>query len=93
MVNLAQVLGSKIIAEGVETREEYRALRECGVDLMQGYLLAKPLFEELPAFTLPSVREGDCYLQPTATPMKPDTTEGLNDEGSNRLVLIKKKTA
>jgi EAL domain-containing protein (putative c-di-GMP-specific phosphodiesterase class I) len=62
MVNLAQVLGSKIIAEGVETREEYRALRECGVDLMQGYLLAKPLFEELPAFTLPSVREGDCYL-------------------------------
>jgi EAL domain-containing protein (putative c-di-GMP-specific phosphodiesterase class I) len=54
MVALARTLGSEIIAEGVETPEEYSALRHCGVRLMQGYLLARPAFEALPAFTLPT---------------------------------------
>ena len=36
------------LAEGIETVEEYRWLRAAGVDLMQGYLLAKPGFECLP---------------------------------------------
>lgn len=36
------------LAEGIETREEYFWLRDAGVELMQGYLLAKPGFECLP---------------------------------------------
>ncbi len=55
MVHLADVLGNRLVAEGIETVEEYTALRDCGINLMQGYLLAKPGFETLPAFTLPTV--------------------------------------
>lgn len=50
---LCTQFGILMVAEGIETVEEYTTLRECGVTLMQGYLLAKPAFERLPAFTLP----------------------------------------
>ncbi len=53
MVRLAAELGSDLIAEGIETPAEYDALRECGIRLMQGYLLAKPALESLPSFTVP----------------------------------------
>lgn len=53
MAQLCKSLRIEIIAEGVETPDEYAALRGCGIRLMQGYLLAKPAFESLPAFTLP----------------------------------------
>ncbi len=36
------------ICEGVETREEMKVLRDLGVELMQGYVLARPHFEALP---------------------------------------------
>lgn len=45
--------GMALVAEGIETVEEYTTLRECGVTLMQGYLLAKPSFEHLPRPVLP----------------------------------------
>lgn len=35
------------VCEGVETAEELAALRDLGVDLMQGYAIARPLFEGL----------------------------------------------
>jgi EAL domain-containing protein (putative c-di-GMP-specific phosphodiesterase class I) len=54
MVLLGQTIGSKIVAEGIETAEEYTVLRDCGVSLMQGYLFARPAFEALPTFQLPS---------------------------------------
>ena len=56
MVELAEPLNFKLVAEGVETFDEYLVLRDCGIRLMQGYLLARPGFEELPAFTLPGDR-------------------------------------
>lgn len=47
-------LGIDIIAEGVETVEEYRWLHNEGIELYQGNLLAEPAFEALPAtFTVP----------------------------------------
>jgi EAL domain-containing protein (putative c-di-GMP-specific phosphodiesterase class I) len=36
------------LAEGIETIEEMEWLRDSGVELMQGYLFAKPGFEHLP---------------------------------------------
>ena len=90
MVGLAKTLGSRLIAEGVETREEYRALRECGVELMQGYLLAKPMFEGLPAFTLPAVRKEDCDKEPDAASLAPNAVEYGADAIPGGLVLIKK---
>ncbi|MFN0262329.1 GGDEF domain-containing protein [Tepidamorphus sp. 3E244] len=42
LVDLAHVMGMRIVAEGVETVEELHSCREVGCDLVQGYLLAKP---------------------------------------------------
>ena len=53
MVALGEALGSRMVAEGIETLEEYTTLRDCGVSLMQGYLLARPAVEALPEFWLP----------------------------------------
>lgn len=47
IVMMAQ-LGGKIVAEGVETAEEYFWLRSQGISLYQGYLFARPGFECLP---------------------------------------------
>jgi len=38
----------EIIAEGVETAQEYHWLREAGVSIFQGYYFARPAFEALP---------------------------------------------
>jgi EAL domain-containing protein (putative c-di-GMP-specific phosphodiesterase class I) len=43
IINLAHVLNLETIAEGIETLEQERRLREMGSELAQGYLFAKPL--------------------------------------------------
>ena len=48
MLAMLHDLNITALAEGIETLEEYHWLRAAGVDLMQGYLLAKPGFECLP---------------------------------------------
>jgi EAL domain-containing protein (putative c-di-GMP-specific phosphodiesterase class I)/FixJ family two-component response regulator len=42
LVDLGAKVGSKTLAEGVETFEEYEACRDLGIDLIQGYYLAHP---------------------------------------------------
>jgi EAL domain-containing protein (putative c-di-GMP-specific phosphodiesterase class I) len=42
IVSLAQGMGQKTVAEGVETNETLHILRELGVDYAQGYLFARP---------------------------------------------------
>jgi diguanylate cyclase (GGDEF)-like protein len=42
-IRLAHDLGLPVVAEGVETPEQLAALRELGCDVVQGYLLARPL--------------------------------------------------
>jgi EAL domain-containing protein (putative c-di-GMP-specific phosphodiesterase class I) len=53
MVALCNTLQVDILAECVETLEEYRSLRHLGVKLMQGYLFAKPALEALPEVRWP----------------------------------------
>lgn len=53
VVGLCAKLGVRVVAEGIETRAELDAVRALGVDLVQGYLLARPAFEALPPVTLP----------------------------------------
>ncbi len=48
---IARDLGILTIAEGIETENEARALRDLGVSLLQGYWFAKPAFEALPDIT------------------------------------------
>lgn len=47
IVATCQELGVKIIAEGVETKNEFAALREFGIELFQGYYFARPSYETL----------------------------------------------
>jgi diguanylate cyclase (GGDEF)-like protein len=42
VVNIAHVLGVRVIAEGIETEAEFLACREYGVDLVQGWFIARP---------------------------------------------------
>ncbi len=43
IINMAQNLNMKVVAEGVETVDQWNFLAEEGCDLVQGYLLAKPM--------------------------------------------------
>ena len=45
---LAQQLDVQVIAEGVETAEEYRTLRDAGTTLFQGYYFGRPQIGALP---------------------------------------------
>jgi diguanylate cyclase len=40
---LSHSLGLKLVAEGVETAEQSRALREKGCRVMQGFLYSRPM--------------------------------------------------
>ena len=53
IVALCAALDIAVLAECVETVEEYRTLRQCGIHLMQGYLFAKPGYECLPEVNWP----------------------------------------
>lgn len=51
IINFARRYGIKVLGEGVETKEELQTLIELGVDLVQGFYLAKPdtdIIREIP---------------------------------------------
>lgn len=48
-LNMLRDLGVEPICEGIETVDEHNALRDLGVSLMQGYLLAKPEVGAMPS--------------------------------------------
>ena len=47
IVNLGHSLGLKVVAEGVETEDQFRHLALLGCDQIQGYLLSKPVPAEV----------------------------------------------
>ncbi len=42
IINLSHIMGMSVIAEGIETKEEYYTCKEIGADLIQGYFAQKP---------------------------------------------------
>ena len=42
ILDLADGYGARTVAEGVETRPDFVAVRDMGFDLVQGFLFAKP---------------------------------------------------
>lgn len=47
IVQVCNELGMSVIAEGIETYEEFTVLRDMGVELFQGYYFARPAFQSL----------------------------------------------
>lgn len=50
---IGEELGIQLIAEGIETEDEYKYLRDSGITLMQGYYFQKPLLEAIQDVNLP----------------------------------------
>jgi EAL domain-containing protein (putative c-di-GMP-specific phosphodiesterase class I)/GGDEF domain-containing protein len=42
LLDIAHVMGSCLVAEGIETQDQCRVLRDLGVDYLQGYYLGRP---------------------------------------------------
>ena len=55
LVRMFDRMAITVIAEGVETLEEFECLQSIGVRYIQGYLLARPGYRCLPASTLPTI--------------------------------------
>lgn len=45
IINLAHFFGISIIAEGIETEMEFLTCRDMGVDLIQGFFIARPMID------------------------------------------------
>ena len=46
LIEIANSNSTKVIAEGIETEQEFSVLRELGADYYQGYYFAKPKFQK-----------------------------------------------
>ncbi len=51
LISMGQDLDLEIVAEGIETAGEANFLAEAGVDLIQGFLLARPALEQAPSLS------------------------------------------
>ena len=76
MMDIARAMNCQVVAEGVETAEECRELAELGVDLLQGFFLARP--EPYPVSEPPEhVQAFLCETMPSLDAAAMPTVEGL----------------
>ena len=68
IVELSKLLGVQTVAEGVESAEQVRQLREIGCDLAQGYFFSRPL-------KIAGVRD---FLRRAAEPELPESAKALH---------------
>lgn len=64
IISMAHHLGKKVIAEGVETEEQYQQLLKMGCDFIQGYLFSKPVRGEKIIALLTEERAGNLRILP-----------------------------
>lgn len=53
IARMLETLGIAMIAEGIETSDEYQALLDIGVSLFQGFLFARPAFDAFATVAMP----------------------------------------
>ena len=46
VLDIAEYLGVPVIAEGVETKDQYELLKKAGCDIIQGYYFSRPVLSE-----------------------------------------------
>ena len=42
-MDICKKMGIQVVAEGIETEEQLSVLRDCGVELAQGFLFSRPI--------------------------------------------------
>ena len=84
IIGMADYLGVPVIAEGVETEEQLRALKILGCDLVQGYFFSKPVpAKEFEAFILQK-KEADIASNDE------ENSEKVKKEEEKKLEAVKK---
>ena len=80
ILDFANSVGSRSIAEGIETREDFVCVRDMGFDIVQGFLFAKPM---------PVRSSGNTLLSRPVTPPHWQLCgiEGLRTPGSGGIPL------
>lgn len=73
IIAMAHSIGMRVIGEGVESREQFDLLRQRGCDLVQGFLVARPL----PAAGIPAFR-------PDPALFADRVTEGVDGRDADR---------
>ena len=43
IVELCAKLGTRVVAEGIESEEQLALLKSCGVEVMQGFYFSRPI--------------------------------------------------
>ena len=64
IISMGHHLGKKVIAEGVETEEQYQQLLKMGCNFIQGYLFSKPVRGEKTIALLTEERAGNLRILP-----------------------------
>lgn len=67
LVRLCADLGARVVAEGIEEPDELASVMDCGVQLAQGYLIAKPQTE------LPGISEAAATVLMMRSDLPPST--------------------
>jgi EAL domain-containing protein (putative c-di-GMP-specific phosphodiesterase class I) len=60
IVVMAHALGMRVVAEGVETLDQLRALQSLGCDEVQGFYVSRPVA----AADLPALMQQECLFPP-----------------------------
>ena len=85
MFDIADNLNVPVIAEGVETEEQFRTLKEMGCDIVQGFYFSKPVpTAEYENFIHARQERGELEIPAAAERLK-DNKAGEETEGFNRL--------
>ncbi|MBP3901499.1 MAG: EAL domain-containing protein, partial [Blautia sp.] len=92
IIGIAEYLSVPVIAEGVETEEQLRALRSLGCDMVQGYFFSKPVpASDFEAFILQK-KEADFLKRQTAEKSEADQlfeeTAQLDDRPVEQLTAM-----
>jgi len=66
LVNMCNELGARVVAEGIETLDELKAVRDGGADYGQGYFMARPSFPISPVHWPESLGTADVPTQSVA---------------------------
>ena len=85
LVRLAETFGSRLVAEGIETEEELRVVRDLGVELGQGYFLGRPE----PQAALEVLPEARRALQRQEVSVLPQLTRAAAADFSVEKLLIR----